>query len=171
MRKLSLRTYNVYELKKIDIDHTLKIGKMLDDVEKKNPRLLAPLATFIYLGNYKEMPVGPKLDVVVKDMFKKYPVVSEANALKYLKDNEDDELSRYYRSYMSENMRRDENEIKNRYRRIIQDVQKEKNISNYKLCKLSNTDQGNFHSFFKLNRNDRLSTKKLSLVLSICDNY
>ena len=168
MRKLSLRTYNVYELKKIDIDHTLKIGKMLDDVENRNSRLLAPLATFIYLGNYKEMSVGPKLDAVVKDMFKKYPVVSEANALKYLKNSEDDEISRYYYAYVSENMRRDQNELKNKFRDDIKIYQKRKNISNYKICKLTNTDPGNFHSFYELNKNDRLSVKKLRTILNTC---
>lgn len=168
MRKLSLRTYNVYELKKIDIDHTLKIMNMLEDVEGRNPRLLAPLATFLYLGNYKEMPVGPRLEKVVQDMFKKYPVVSEANALKYLKNCEDDEISRYYYAYVSENMRRDQNELKNKLRDDIKIYQKRKNLSNYKICKLTNTDPGNFHSFYELNRNDKLSVKKLRAILNTC---
>lgn len=170
MRKLSLRTYNVYELKKIDIDHTLKIGKMLDDVENKNPRLLAPLATFIYLGNHINLQVGPRLGAVVNDMFKKYPIVSETNALKYLKNSKDDEINRYYYAYTSENMRRDQNELKNKLRDDIKIYQKRKNLSNYKICKLTETDPGNFHSFYELNRNDKLSVKKLRSILNVCIN-
>lgn len=170
MKKLSLKTYNVYQLRKLDETHSLKIKNMLNDVEYTNIRLLAPLATFIYLGNYKDMSVGPKLGAVVKDMFKKYPEVSEENALKYLKNHKDDEINRYYHSYIAENTRRDETELKNRYRRVIKKTQKQKGLSNYKICKLANIDMGNFHSFYELNRNDRLSVNKLETILNICIN-
>ena len=171
MRKLSLKTFNIYELKKIDINHTLKIKNMLEDVEKRNPRLIAPLATFLYLGNYKDMSVGPKLEKIVKDMFAKYPVVSEENALEYLKNSKDDEINRYYYAYTSENMRRDQNELKNKLRDDIKIFQKRKNLSNYKICKLTNTDPGNFHAFYELNRNDRMSVNRLRSILNMCIKY
>lgn len=170
MKKLSLKTYNIYQLRRLDETHSLKIKNMLNDVEYTNIRLLAPLASFIYLGNYRDMSVGPKLSKVVKDMFKKYPEVSEENALKYLKNSKDEELNKYYHSFISENMRRDENELKDRYRRVIKKTQQEKKISNYKICKLAKVDMGNFHSFYELNRNDRLSINKLETILNVCVN-
>lgn len=170
MKKLSLKTYNIYQLRKLDETHSLKIKNMLNDVEYTNIRLLAPLATFIYLGNYKDMSVGPKLGAVVKDMFKKYPEVSEENALKYLKNSKDLDLVKYYESFISENMRRDENEIKNKFRKGIKILQKQKRLSNYKICKLANVDVGNFHSFYELNKNDRLSVNKLETILNVCVN-
>lgn len=168
MRKLSLRTYNIYELKKIDINHTLKIKNMLKDVEKRNPRLIAPLATFLYLENHNDISAGPNLEAVLKDMFNKYPKVSEENALKYLKNSKDDEINRYYYAYTSENMRRDQNELKNKFREDIKILQKRKKLTNYKICKLSNTDPGNFHTFYELNRNNRLSVEKLRSILNVC---
>lgn len=168
MKKLSLATYNIYELKKIDVNHTLKIKNMLNDVENNNIRLLAPLATFIYLGNHINLQVGPKLCAITSDMFKKYPNISEENALKYLKNSKNIDLNKYYESYISENQRRDENELKNKFRNGIKKLQKEKGISNYKICKLANVDVGNFHSFYELNRNERLSVNKLETILNIC---
>lgn len=171
MRKLSLKTYSVYELKKIDFDHSLKIKNMMNDVENDNPRLLAPLATFLYLGNHCNLSIGPKLAKVVNDMFNKYPEISEENALKYLKASKDDAINRFYHSFVSENTRRDENELKNKLRDDIKIYQKRKNISNYKMCKLTNTDIGNFHSFYELNRNEKLSVKKLRMILKACISY
>lgn len=170
MKKLSLATYNIYELKRLDFDHTLKIKNMLNDVEDSNVRLLAPLATFIYLGNHINLQVGPKLYAVTSDMFKKYPNISEENALKYLKNSQNIDLKKYYESYTSENQRRDENDLKNKFRKGIKKLQKEKNISNYKICKLANVDMGNFHSFYELNKNERLSVNKLEAILNVCIN-
>ena len=121
--------------------------------------------------HYSSIMECPRLEKVVQDMFKKYPVVSEANALKYLKNCEDDEISRYYYAYVSENMRRDQNELKNKFRDDIKIYQKRKNLSNYKICKLTNTDPGNFHSFYELNKNDKLSVKKLRTILNVCIKY
>lgn len=171
MKKLSLKTYNIYSLKKIDENHTLKIMNMLNDVEYKNPRLLAPLAAFIYLSNYRNLSVGPKLNKVVKDMFNKYPDITEQNALKYLKESDNVDLNKYYSSFVSENMRRDENDIKDKLRSGIRKLKNEKNISNYKICKLANVDVGNFHSFLQLNRNEKMSVKSLQQILNICIKY
>ena len=171
MKKLSLKTYNIYSLKRLDEKHTLKIMNMLNDVEYNNPRLLAPLATFIYLSNYKDLSVGPKLSKIVKDMFSKYPNINEDNALKYLKESKNIDLNKYYNSFISENMRRDENDIKNKLRKGIKKLKDEKSMSNYKICKLANIDVGNFHSFIELNRNEKLSVKNLQNVLNICVAY
>ena len=171
MKKLSLKTYNIYSLKRIDENHSLKIKNMLNDVEYRNPRLLAPLACFLYLGNYSDMSVGPKLSKVVKEMFSLYPNVNEENALEYMKKSDNVELNKYYNSFVSENMRRDENEIKNKLRNGINKIKNEKKISNYRICKLANIDVGNFHSFLELKRNEKLSVKNLENVLNVCIKY
>ena len=171
MKKLSLKTHNIYSLKKIDEKHSLKIMNMLNDVEYTNPRLLAPLASFIYLGNYRDLSVGPKLSKVVKEMFELYPDISEESALKYFKESNNIDLNKYYESFISENMRRDENELKNKLRNGIRKLKTEKNISNYKICKLSNVDVGNFHSFYELNKNEKLSVSKLENILNMCIKY
>lgn len=161
-------TYSIYELKKIDVDHSLKLNKMLNDVETNNHRLLAPLATYIYLSDKKMLNVGKQLGEVVKDMFDKYPNISQENAIKYLTNSKNMDLNSFAKSFISENLRRDENEIKNRIRESIKTMQKHKNFTNYEICKKASVDMGNFHSFYELNRNNRLSLKKLIEISDIC---
>lgn len=167
MKKLSLKTYSKYQLIRLDVTHTLKIRKMIYDVEHTNIRLLAPLATYLYLNNYNQETVGPRLAEVLNDMYEKYPNISEANALEYLKNSKNLDLNKYYNSFISENIRRDENDIKDKYRNAIVKFKKQKDISNYKICKLVGIDVGNFHSFYVLNRNEKLSVSKLEKIINV----
>lgn len=169
MKKLSLQTYSLYELRKIDFDHSLKIMNMLYDVEKDNVRLLPPLVTWLYLNDKKKLETGKSVRRILDDMYDKFPNISEENALEYLKNSNNEELNKYYKSYISENLRRDENYFKDNVRELINSFQKEKGFSNYKICKLANVDVGNYHSFIKLNKNDKISLKKLMKIIEICN--
>lgn len=168
MKKISLKYYSINQLKKFNQDHSLKIKTMLKDVENNNHRLLAPLATFIYLSNKTNLNTGEYLGSVTKDMFKKYPVITEENALLFLNDSKIEDLNAFAKSFKAENARRDENEFKDRIRKSIQIMQKQKNFSNYEICKRANIDVGNFHSFYVLNKNNKLSVKKLLEISDVC---
>ena len=168
MRKLSLKTYSVYMMKQTCEEHCLKIKIMFQEVEEGNRRLLAPLATWLYLTEKRTLETGKELRKVLKDMFEKYPEISEENALMYLENSDDEDLNKFYNSFISQNLRRDETEYKNRMRKMINIIKDEKHLSNYKICKLCRVDNGNFHSFMQLERNDRISSKKLSMILRIC---
>ena len=169
MRKLSLLTYSLYELRRIDFDHSLKIMNMLYDAENDNVRLLPPLVTWLYLNDKQKLEMGDNVRKTLDDMYGKYPNISEENALEYLKNSDNEELNKFYKSFVSENLRRDEDYFKNSTRQIIESLQKEKNFSSYKICKLANVDVGNFHAFYKLKKNNRLSSKKLMEIVSICN--
>lgn len=170
MRKLSLKTYSIYELRKINVDHSLKIMNMLYDVEKNNVRLLAPLVTWLYLNSKNNINAGQNVSKLLKDIYKKYPNVSEENMLNYLKHSKNEELNKYYKSYVSENQRRDEDEFKDKMRNLIKILKSEKDLSNYEICKRAKVDAGNFHSFYSLNRNDRLSKEKIKTIVQICND-
>lgn len=169
MRKLSLLTYSIYELQKIDINHSLKIMNMLCDAEENNIRLQAPLASWIYLNDKKDIKMGPKMKQIIKDMYAKYPTPSQDNALKFLKSYKNKEFNKFYKSYIAENLRRDDNDFKDEMRELIKTLKKEKNISNYKICKLADVDMGNFHSFYELKKNDKLSKEKVKNIVSACN--
>lgn len=171
MRKLSLQTYSIYELKKIDFDHSLRIMNMLYDAETDNVRLIAPLVTWLYLNNKRNIETGPKVSEILKDAFDKYPDIKEENMLSYLKNSKNNELKKFYLSFISENKRRDEDEFKNKMRNLIKSLKKNKGLSNYRICKLAKVDIGNFHSYFELNKNDRLSKEKIKTIIQVCSNY
>lgn len=61
--------------------------------------------------------------------------------------------------------------IKTNLEMILKYFKKRKNLSNYKICKLTNTDPGNFHAFYELNRNDRMSVNRLRSILNMCIKY
>lgn len=167
MKKLSLKTYSIYELRKLNNDHSLKVLKMLKNND--NPRLLAPIAVYAYLSNIKENnSFNKNTNEILSNMYSEYPDNNENNALRYLQLSHNDELVKFYNSYVSENMRRDEKDIKSKYKKAIYKLQKEKKISNYKVCKLANIDFGNYHSFFQLNNYNRLSVAKLENALNVC---
>ena len=86
MGKLSLKTCSMYTLKKLNEDNSFKVFKMVDDVEIKNHRLLAPLLCWFYLNNLTLKKKG-ELQTYLNDIRNAFPYISKSNTLNYLKNS------------------------------------------------------------------------------------
>lgn len=64
-------------------------------------------------------------------------------------------------NFLSENMRRDETEKKNTYRKRIINMKEKTKIIAYQLCKLSNVNAGDFDAFFNKGDNNKLFLKNV----------
>ena len=170
MRKLSLRTYNTYSLKRMSCCHSLSLKKLLKEYETQNSRLFAPLLCWCYL-NEKDVNNNTQLSYHLEMLNNMYPQVSEDNLLLYLQNCDDKECQKYYHSFMSENMRRNETEKKNTYRRRIIKKKRELNLSDYQLCKLAKVNSGNFNAFFYKQDNNKLSLKKCRELMWVLKEY
>jgi hypothetical protein len=170
MRKLSLKTYSTYSLKRMSYVNSLNLKKLLIEYETQNSRLFVPLLCWCYL-NYKKVENNTNLSYHLKNVYKQYPNINEQNMLSYLKDSNEEELQKYYHSFTSENIRRDESDSKNTYRERILRMKKEKNISSYKLCKMSNTNIGNFYAFLNKGDNNKISLKKCREIMWILKEF
>ena len=157
MRKLSLRTYNTYSLKRMSYCHSLSLKKLLKEYETQNSRLFVPLLCWCYLN---EKDVNNNTQLSLEMLNNMYSQVSEDNILLYLQNCDDEECQKYYHSFMSENMRRNETEKKNTYRRRIINMKEKTKITAYQLCKLAKVNSGNFDAFFYKEDNNKLSLKK-----------
>ena len=170
MRKLSLRTYNTYSLKRMSCCHSLSLKKLLKEYETQNSRLFAPLLCWCYL-NEKDVINNTQLYYHLEMLNNMYPQVSEDNLLLYLQNCDDKECQKYYHSFMSENMRRNETEKKNTYRRRIIKKKRELNLSDYQLCKMAKINSGNFDAFFYKQDNNKLSLKKCRELMWVLKEY
>ena len=170
MRKLSLRTYNTYSLKRMSCCHSLSLKKLLKEYETQNSRLFAPLLCWCYL-NEKDVINNTQLSYHLEMLNKMYPQVSEDNLLLYLQNCDDKECQKYYHSFMSENMRRNETEKKNTYRRRIIKKKRELNLSDYQLCKLAKVNSGNFNAFFYKQENNKLTLKNCRELMWVFKEY
>lgn len=170
MRKLSLRTYNTYSLKRMSCCHSLSLKKLLKEYETQNSRLFAPLLCWCYL-NEKDVINNTQLSYHLEMLNNMYPQVSEDNLLLYLQNCDDKECQKYYHSFMSENMRRNETEKKNTYRRRIIKKKRELNLSDYQLCKMAKINSGNFDAFFYKQDNNKLSLKKCRELMWVLKEY
>ena len=170
MRKLSLRTYNTYSLKRMSCCHSLSLKKLLKEYETQNSRLFAPFLCWCYL-NEKDVINNTQLSYHLEMLNNMYPQVSEDNLLLYLQNCDDKECQKYYHSFMSENMRRNETEKKNTYRRRIIKKKRELNLSDYQLCKMAKINSGNFDAFFYKQDNNKLSLKKCRELMWVLKEY
>lgn len=170
MRKLSLKTYNTYSLKRMSYCHYLSLKKLLTEYETQNSRLLAPLLSWCYL-NQKEVNNNTLLSYHLYMVNQMYPNVSEDNMLLYLQNSQEEECQKYCHSFLSENMRRDETEKKNTYRKRIMNMKEKTKLSAYQLCKLPNVNAGNFDAFFNKGDNNKLSLKKCREMMWVLKGY
>ena len=163
MKKLSLKTYSLYTLNNMTQSSSVNVKKM-QQAYQNNHRLYAPLLCYMYL---KQSKVKENSDFYVdlQNLRQLSQSVNEQTALDYLKNSQNEELQKYYHSFDTENKRRDENEMKNRYRKMFKTLQKQLGLTDYRLCKLCNANSGNFNAFYNHDQNNKLSLEKCELLL------
>ena len=164
MKKLSLKTFSYYYLRRLNEQHNFKVNQMLQDIEYKNVRLYAPLLAWCYFTK-KAVPKQSKLALDLSNL-NSSGQISETMFLSYCQKSSNLELQKFVHSFQAENKRREnQNQLKEGYRSFFQAQKREKNLSSYRLAKMAKAQQANFDAFLK-GRLDCLSLKKCELLFN-----
>lgn len=162
MKKLSLKTFSYYYLRRLNENHHFKVNQMLQDVENKNVRLYAPLLAWCYLTK-KDVSKKSKLTSDLSSL-NAFGQINEYTFLTYCQTSSNLELQKFVQSFQSENKRRENDKnLKENYRVFFQAQKQEKNLSSYRLAKMAQAQPANFDAFLKGKLNC-LSIKKCELL-------
>lgn len=166
MKKQNLKTFSKAYLKKLtQAPNQFKVNQMLVDVDTTHHRLYAPLLTWCFLTQ-KKVPTASSLYHELQALKKAFSdSYTEEALLSFYKQSNNMELIKFVEAYQNENKQRDENELKNNYRDALKKLQKQKSVSDYRMCKLANLQAANFSAFYHHNQNNRLSLRKCKTLL------
>lgn len=158
MKNLSLKTYSKKYL--YTLSGSLKMKEMAWQAVTSNHRLFVPLAVYAY---YMSSPLewfSGDCRELLNSLYAENVDRSDNSVLKFLKNYPNEEVSKFCKTFEAENKRRDQNELKNRFRSALKKLKAEKNLTDYQLCKMADANPGNFHLFFNKNDNSKLSVEK-----------
>ncbi len=150
-------------IRKMTYSNCLNTKKLLSECES-NHRLFAPLLCYLFANQYQCVD-NPEMKICLEDLYSVIDQYQEDVLLSYLQNSQNEELKKYANSFESENQRRDDHELKDKYRELFKQYQVKFNLSDYYLCKLAKMNSGNFNSFYKHNKNNCMSLKKCELLL------
>ena len=166
MKKQNLKTFSKAYLKKLtQTPNQFKVNQMLKDVDTTQHRLYAPLLTWCFLTQ-KRVPTISSLYHELQTLKEELSQnCTEEDLLSFYQQSNNMELIKFVEAYQNENRQRDENELKNNYRDALKKLQKQKHVSDYKMCKLANLQAANFSAFYHHHQNNRLSLQKCKTLL------
>ena len=165
MKSLSLKTYARKYLYALSGDHSFQLVRFAADAETTNHRLYAPLVVYAYLTGMDENKFSGRTLETLRWLREACPVGNDGEVVAFLLDCGDEELEKFALTFQGENARRDQNDLKNRYRAALEKLMVEKGLSQYRLCKYAGANPGNFHRFLNMNDNSALSLNKCEMAL------
>ena len=164
MRKLSLKTYCQYYLRKLSKDSTLSVKKLDQEMETENIRLYVPLLVYCYLKECS-VPTTSRLYSELENMRSKNVGDEDEAILAYLESTQGYEHVRFVKSFRAENMRRDESRTKDVCRRIMIQYKEHFHLSYTTISKLVGCDSSNLCAFISRKDNQKLSRTKCDVLV------
>ena len=166
-----MKTYCQYRLRSLSNTNTLDIKKLQQECETSNIRLFVPLLVHCYI-NHRNVDSPSQLSRELEKMQLFNPAMDENEILEYLKNTEDYESVRFVQSFRSSNMRKDKTEMKNLGRRLILQYKNRYSLSYVRLAQMCGAHASNLGYFLKKKDNNRLSSKKINLLIdNLVKNY
>ena len=164
MKSVSLKTYTRMCLYDLSGDHSFQLVRFAADAETINHRMYAPLVVYAFLTDMDENRFSGRTLESLRWLREACPVGDDSDVVSFLLDCGDEELEKFALTFQGENARRDQNDLKNRYRAVLKKLMTEKGLSQYRLCKYAEANPGNFHRFLNMNDNSALSLKKCEMA-------
>ena len=160
MKSLSLKMYARNYMYDLSGDHSFHLVRFAVDAETTNHRLYAPLVVYAFLTDMDESRFSGRTLESLRWLREACPNGDDSDVVNFLLNCEDEELAKFALTFQGENARRDQNDLKNRYRQALIKLMSQKNLTQYRLCKYAGANSGNFHRFMNMNDNSALSLKK-----------
>jgi hypothetical protein len=178
MRQLTFEGFLSKYVRDLSLCKSNSLVKLSAEADKLNPRLREPLLLYAYLTHDKK---------TVLRLFGQHQVlISEFNQYFYKYNNPSDFMSmlelngntfpesyyKVYRSYLSlRNRYQNDNHTKLLMKKKIAILQKQKQLTNYRLYTDLHINPGNFNAFMKHDYLDRLSLEATRKVLRHLESY
>ena len=164
MKSLSLKMYARNYMYELSGDHSFQLVRFAADAETINHRMYAPLVVYAFLTDMDENRFSGRTLESLRWLREACPVGDDSDVVSFLLDCGDEELEKFALTFQGENARRDQNDLKNRYRQALKKLMNQKNLTQYRLCKYAAANPGNFHRFLNMNDNSALSLKKCEMA-------
>ncbi len=164
MKRISLKTYAKNYMYELSGDHSFKLTRFVQEAETTNHRLYAPLVVYAFLTDMDESKFSGRTLEGLRWLQEKCTEKEDSCVVDVLMNCGDEELSKFVLTFQGENMRRNQDDLKNRYRQALKKLMEQKNLTQYRLCKYAEANAGNFHRFMNMNDNSALSLKKCEMA-------
>ncbi|MDD4125197.1 MAG: hypothetical protein PHW77_05690 [Eubacteriales bacterium] len=168
MNSLTLNGFLSVYMKELSNKNTVNIKKLAESAEKDNERVAEPLLLYSYLcverKTARRQLVNSCLFERFEDICKSYR--TEKEMIDYLSTANDD-YGKVYKSYLvKKNASINERDVKYKALRKIKNLQDEKKITSYYVCKTLGINLANYGKFLSGNTN-MLSMKNIRRVLDL----
>lgn len=173
MKRKSFNGFLTDYVKEMNSSHSFSLAK--NELESSNNARLKYIFGFYLLFSESAIKVlltnSDKYPILYKQYLyyvEKYPNIDLKMLDKYVDKLDDfDELKKLYQSYHRLVLDRD-NGLKKQYRMKILSIQKEKNITNYRIYTSLKLNVGNTNDFLKNDNLNKLSLKKIQKIYEYC---
>lgn len=174
MRKLTFKGYLESYITELSYSGTSSISKLIVELED-NPRIREPLIIHAHLS---KMPRG--IENKSPDFYEEYQYISrrlagkkEESAILFEEiEAISDDYKKIVSSYIYERNRTErDNDTKLLMRKKIIQIQKEKDISNYKIHKALGLNYGNMNYFLKNGSTEKVTLDTVREMLKYVRNY
>ena len=167
MRELSLGGFLDRYIRELSGFERIDIAKMAREADTTMPRLKEPLVVYASIKRPRATVQKLFLNTSLSQDYENY-FSDKFDASEEFFNVLPDNYKKLYRSYLSVKGKNDtEKQLKALYREKIHQLKETRSITDYRICKISGINHGNFHAFLYQGKTENISLEKIREIYDL----